>query len=86
MLLRSRVLRENGKYLPKQVQITLIMNNNKWNQPLKLYTFNVINNAVPPQSFVMRKHYFNNPDTGFFKTVKRKVTPKNPMTGKTLIF
>lgn len=38
--------------------------------------------AVPFQSFAMRKHYFNNPETGFFKKVKRKVTPKNPMTGK----
>ncbi|KTF91204.1 hypothetical protein cypCar_00000240 [Cyprinus carpio] len=51
VLLRSRILRENGKYLPKQ-------------------------------SFAMRKHYFNNPDTGFFKKVKRKVIPKNPMTAK----
>lgn len=29
----------------------------------------------------MRKHYFNNAETGFFKKVKRKVVPKNPMTG-----
>lgn len=33
------------------------------------------------QSFAMRKDYFNNPETGFFKKVKRKVIPKNPMTG-----
>uniref|UniRef100_A0A3Q2PHE8 ER membrane protein complex subunit 3 n=1 Tax=Fundulus heteroclitus TaxID=8078 RepID=A0A3Q2PHE8_FUNHE len=50
VLLRSRVLRENGKYIPRQ-------------------------------SFAMRKHYFNHAETGFFKTVKRKVVPKNPMTG-----
>lgn len=30
----------------------------------------------------MRKHYFNNAETGFFKKVKRKVVPKNPITGK----
>ena len=29
----------------------------------------------------MRKFYFNDTETGFFKTVKRKVVPKNPMTG-----
>ncbi|KAM7404197.1 hypothetical protein PAMP_011564 [Pampus punctatissimus] len=49
VLLRSRILRENGKYLPRQ-------------------------------SFAMRKHYFNNAESGFFKKVKRKVVPKNPMT------
>uniref|UniRef100_A0A3B5MM94 ER membrane protein complex subunit 3 n=1 Tax=Xiphophorus couchianus TaxID=32473 RepID=A0A3B5MM94_9TELE len=49
VLLRSRVLRENGKYIPRQ-------------------------------SFFMRKHYFNDAETGFFKRVKRKVVPKNPMT------
>ncbi|KAF3860945.1 hypothetical protein F7725_001200 [Dissostichus mawsoni] len=53
VLLRSRVLRENGKYIPKQ-------------------------------SFAMRKHYFNDAETGFFKKVKRKVVPKNPMTGGNL--
>uniref|UniRef100_A0A8C1VV95 ER membrane protein complex subunit 3 n=1 Tax=Cyprinus carpio TaxID=7962 RepID=A0A8C1VV95_CYPCA len=54
VLLRSRILRENGKYLPKQ-------------------------------SFAMRKHYFNNPETGFFKKVKRKVIPKNPMTDTSML-
>ncbi|KAG2455734.1 EMC3 protein, partial [Polypterus senegalus] len=34
------------------------------------------------QSFAMRKHYFNDPETGFFKKTKRKVVPKNPMTAK----
>ncbi|GAA6086369.1 ER membrane protein complex subunit 3-like [Tachysurus ichikawai] len=54
VLMRSRILRENGKYLPKQ-------------------------------SFAMRKHYFNNPETGFFKKVKRKVVPKNPMTDTSMM-
>ncbi|XP_035999034.1 TMCO1/EMC3 family protein [Fundulus heteroclitus] len=54
VLLRSRVLRENGKYIPRQ-------------------------------SFAMRKHYFNHAETGFFKTVKRKVVPKNPMTDTSML-
>lgn len=33
----------------------------------------------------MRKHYFNDAETGFFKKVKRKVVPKNPMTGELLV-
>ncbi|XP_074500914.1 ER membrane protein complex subunit 3-like [Sebastes fasciatus] len=54
VLLRSRILRENGKYIPRQ-------------------------------SFAMRKHYFNDAETGFFKTVKRKVVPKNPMTDSSML-
>ncbi|CAB1336013.1 unnamed protein product [Coregonus sp. 'balchen'] len=54
VLLRSRILRENGKYIPKQ-------------------------------SFNMRKQYFNDAETGFFKKVKRKVTPKNPMTDTSML-
>lgn len=54
VLLRSRVLRENGKYLPRQ-------------------------------SFLMRKHYFNNNETGFFKKTKRKVVPKNPLTDSGMV-
>uniref|UniRef100_A0A8C6VZ58 ER membrane protein complex subunit 3 n=1 Tax=Nothobranchius furzeri TaxID=105023 RepID=A0A8C6VZ58_NOTFU len=54
VLLRSRVLRENGKFLPRQ-------------------------------SFNMRKHYFNNAEAGFFKKVKRKVVPKNPMTDPSMV-
>jgi len=54
VLLRSRILRENGKYIPKQ-------------------------------SFAMRKHYFNDTETGFFKKVKRKVVPKNPMTDPSMV-
>ncbi|XP_055016131.1 ER membrane protein complex subunit 3-like [Boleophthalmus pectinirostris] len=54
VLLRSRILRENGKYLPRQ-------------------------------SFMMRKHYFNNSETGFFKKTKRKVIPKNPLTDSGMV-
>jgi len=48
-LMRSRYLRENGKYIPKQ-------------------------------SFAMRKHYFNNEETGYFKTQKRAAAISNPIT------
>ncbi|GAB6031958.1 ER membrane complex subunit 3 [Chamberlinius hualienensis] len=48
-LLRSRVLRENNKYIPKQ-------------------------------SFAMRKHFFNNEETGYFKTQKRPTAITNPMS------
>uniref|UniRef100_W5LWI9 ER membrane protein complex subunit 3 n=1 Tax=Lepisosteus oculatus TaxID=7918 RepID=W5LWI9_LEPOC len=37
------------------------------------------------QSFAMRKHYFNDPETGFFKKTKRKVVPKNPMTDTSML-
>ncbi|XP_072343941.1 ER membrane protein complex subunit 3-like isoform X3 [Scyliorhinus torazame] len=40
---------------------------------------------LPRQSFIMRKHFFNNAETGFFKKTKRKVTPKSPMTDPTLL-
>lgn len=54
ILMRSRTLRENGKYLPRQ-------------------------------SFMMRKQYFNNSETGFFKKTKRKVIPKNPLTDSNMV-
>ncbi|CAJ0934808.1 unnamed protein product [Ranitomeya imitator] len=54
VLIRSRILRENGKYIPRQ-------------------------------SFLMRKFYFNDAETGFFKKTKRKVTQKNPMTDPSMM-
>ncbi|XP_062827749.1 ER membrane protein complex subunit 3 isoform X3 [Anolis carolinensis] len=51
ILARSRLLRENGRFL------TL-------------------------QGFLMRKHYFNNPESGFFRKTKRKIQPRNPLTAK----
>ncbi|ROT71055.1 ER membrane protein complex subunit 3 [Penaeus vannamei] len=47
-MIRARMLRENGKYLPKQ-------------------------------SFLMRRHFFNNEESGYLKTVKRSAAPQ-PMT------
>merc|ERR1711942_498649 len=47
-MIRARMLRENGKYLPKQ-------------------------------SFLMRRHFFNNEESGYLKTVKR-ASPPQPMT------
>ncbi|KAE8581988.1 hypothetical protein XENTR_v10019896 [Xenopus tropicalis] len=54
VLIRSRILRENGKYIPRQ-------------------------------SFLMRKFYFNDQETGFFKKTKRKVIQRNPMTDPTMM-
>ncbi|KAK3101990.1 hypothetical protein FSP39_007956 [Pinctada imbricata] len=53
-LIRSRILRENGKYIPKQ-------------------------------GFLMRKSFFNNTETGYFKTEKRESTAKNPMTDPSMM-
>ncbi|XP_041037345.1 ER membrane protein complex subunit 3-like isoform X2 [Carcharodon carcharias] len=33
----------------------------------------------------MRKHFFNDPEAGFFKKTKRKVTPKNPVTDPSML-
>lgn len=48
-LVRSRLLRENGKWLPKQ-------------------------------AFLMRRHFFNDKDTGYFKTPRQAAPANNPMT------
>ncbi|XP_041459175.1 ER membrane protein complex subunit 3-like [Lytechinus variegatus] len=53
-LMRSRLLRENGRFLPRK-------------------------------SFIMRKHYFNDEETGFFKTQKREGPPQNPMTDPSMM-
>ncbi|XP_076369684.1 ER membrane protein complex subunit 3 [Tachypleus tridentatus] len=53
-LIRSRMLRENGKYIPKQ-------------------------------AFLMRKHFFNNEENGYFKTVKRAPAMQNPMTDPSMM-
>ncbi|XP_068631890.1 ER membrane protein complex subunit 3 [Battus philenor] len=49
VMIRARLLRENGKYLPRQ-------------------------------SFAMRRYWFNNEETGYFKVQKRAATSQNPMT------
>lgn len=49
VMIRARVLRENGTYIPKA-------------------------------SFQMRRHFFNNEDTGYFKVQKRVSSVQNPMT------
>jgi hypothetical protein len=54
-LIRARLLRENGKYLPKS-------------------------------SFLMRRHFFNNPDTGYLTLAKnRPSTQPNPMNDPTMM-
>merc|ERR1712179_127126 len=52
--MRSRLLRENGRFLPKQ-------------------------------SFLMRKSFFNNTETGFFKREKRDSNMANPMTDPSMM-
>nr|XP_020653287.1 ER membrane protein complex subunit 3-like [Pogona vitticeps] len=37
------------------------------------------------QGFLMRKHYFNNPESGFFRKTKRKIQPRNPLTDPTMV-
>lgn len=40
---------------------------------------------IPKQSFLMRKHFFNNEETGYFKTQKRQPTMQNPMTDPSMM-
>jgi len=35
---------------------------------------------LPEQSFLMRRHFFNDEDSGYFKTQKRTATQPNPMS------
>nr|XP_056717363.1 ER membrane protein complex subunit 3-like [Euleptes europaea] len=37
------------------------------------------------QGFLMRKHYFNNPESGFFRKTKRKMQLRNPLTDPTMV-
>ncbi|XP_074656458.1 ER membrane protein complex subunit 3-like [Tubulanus polymorphus] len=53
-LIKSRMLRENGKYIPRQ-------------------------------AYNMRKRFFNDEETGFFKTQKRDSQVKNPMTDPSMM-
>lgn len=48
VMIRARLLRENGKYLPRQ-------------------------------SFAMRRHFFNNEETGYFKVQKRAAASQVPI-------
>jgi hypothetical protein len=54
VLLRSRLLRENGRFIPQQ-------------------------------SFLVRKQYFNDAETGFFKTTNRSTNMPNPMTDPSMM-
>lgn len=49
VMIRSRLLRENGQYIPKS-------------------------------AYLMRRHFFNHEETGYFKTQKRAPVSQNPMT------
>lgn len=83
VLIRSRILRENGKYIPKQVRGSLFPLLCEFEHFLFLIsqTDNFGENVFLFKSFLMRKFYFNNQEDGFFKKTKRKVVPPSPMTG-----
>jgi len=54
VLMRSRVLRDHGKY-------------------------------IPLESYLMRKNFFNNEETGVLKVKKPQAAPKNPMQDPTMM-
>jgi len=54
VMIRARMLRENGKYLPEQ-------------------------------SYQMRRAFFNDEETGYFKTQKRQAAQQNPMTDPSMM-
>lgn len=79
-LLRSRLLRENGKFLPKEVHFQLLIE--IFLLLLCLVFINVMF-RIEIQSFLMRKSYFVNQETGFFIKEKRTPTVKMPLNGNT---
>lgn len=54
VMIRSRLLRENGQYIPKS-------------------------------AFLARRHFFNNEETGYFKTQRRAPVSQNPMTDPSMM-
>lgn len=54
VMIRSRLLRENGQYIPKS-------------------------------AFLARRQFFNNEETGYFKTQKRAPVSQNPMTDPNMV-
>ncbi|CAB0029266.1 unnamed protein product [Trichogramma brassicae] len=54
IMIRSRLLRENGQYIPKS-------------------------------AFLARRHFFNNEETGYFKTQRRAPVTQNPMSDPNMI-
>ncbi|KAJ8668188.1 hypothetical protein QAD02_009851 [Eretmocerus hayati] len=54
VMIRSRLLRENGQYIPKA-------------------------------AFLARRHFFNNEETGYFKTQRRAPVSQNPMTDPSMM-
>lgn len=74
-MIKSRLLRENGRYIPKQVSELSNIN-----------FFVILVCLLPPQSFLMRRHYFNNEETGYFKvSLKRNTQAPNPMTDPSMM-
>ena len=74
-MIKSRLLRENGRYIPKQVSELSNIN-----------FFVILVCLLPFQSFLMRRHYFNNEETGYFKvSLKRNTQAPNPMTDPSMM-
>ena len=71
-MIRSRLLREKGRLLPKNVLANNFFKINFYRSNMNFY--------MCFQSFLMRKHFFNDEQTGFFKTQNREPA-KSPMTG-----
>lgn len=40
---------------------------------------------IPKQSFLMRRHFFNDEEVGYFKTQKRSAVSQNPMTDPSMM-
>ncbi|RWS19043.1 Integral membrane protein DUF106-like protein, partial [Leptotrombidium deliense] len=74
-LIRSRLLRENGKYIPKQVNLIRQRNERPF--------FDVDGTIM---SFLMRRHYLNNEESGYFKIAsKRPSQAPNPITDPSMM-
>jgi hypothetical protein len=73
-LIRTRILRENGKYLPKEVRTRTCLIDHS------TYVVRFV------EAFVMRKHFFVNEENGYLTMQQTRQQPvKNPMTGSSII-
>ncbi|KAG7219288.1 hypothetical protein INR49_019184 [Caranx melampygus] len=96
VLIRSRILRENGNtFLNRDMyRVTMFLQSTALLSTVSCSLHNMHNvkalhllklNDSFFQSFLMRKFYFNNQEDGFFKKTKRKVVPPSPMTDPSML-
>lgn len=77
LLIRSRLLRENGKYLPKQVSYRLIFVLGLLIDLFSIYSL---------QSFLMRRHFLNDKETGqLWSGSQRPTQAPNPMSDPSMM-